>query len=79
LRIAPETPNQLKAAQDAERLTRERYKYGLANVTDVADAQRVLAQAEIDNAVARLNIWRALLVAARLQGDLKPFLQRVKY
>jgi outer membrane protein len=79
LRIAQETPNQLKAAQDAERLTRERYKYGLANVTDVADAQRVLAQAEIDNAVARLNIWRALLVAARLQGDLKPFLQRVKY
>jgi hypothetical protein len=48
-------------------------------VTDVADAQRVLAQAEIDNAVAHLNVWRALLVAARLQGDLKPFLQRVKY
>jgi len=48
LRIAQETPNQLKAAQDAERLTRERYRYGLANVTDVADAQRVLAQAEID-------------------------------
>ena len=79
LRIAQETPNQLKAAQDAERLTRERYKYGLANVTDVADAQRLLAQAEIDNSVARLNVWRALLVAARLQGDLKPFLLRVKY
>ena len=79
LRIAQETPNQLKAAQDAERLTRERYRYGLANVTEVADAQRLLAQAEIDNAVAGLNVWRALLVAARLQGDLKPFLQRVKF
>ena len=79
LRIAQETPNQLKAAQDAERLTRERYRYGLANVTEVAEAQRLLAQAEIDNAVARLNVWRALLVAARLQGDLKPFLRRVKY
>jgi len=79
LRIAQETPNQLKAAQDAERLTRERFRYGLANVTEVADAQRLLAQAEIDDAVARLNVWRALLVAARLQGDLKPFLQRVKY
>jgi outer membrane protein len=79
LRIAQETPNQLKAAQDAERLTRERYRFGLANVTEVAEAQRLLAQAEIDNAVARLNVWRALLVAARLQGDLKPFLQRVKY
>jgi outer membrane protein len=79
LRIAQETPNQLKAAQDAERLTRERYRFGLANVTEVAEAQRLLAQAEIDNAVARLNVWRALLVAARLQGDLKPFLRRVKY
>jgi outer membrane protein TolC len=79
LRIAQETPNQLKAAEDAERLTRERYRYGLANVTEVADAQQLLAQAEIDIAVARLNVWRALLVAARLQGDLKPFLQRVKY
>ena len=79
LRIAKETPNQLKAAQEAESLTRERFKYGLATVTEVADAQRLLAQAEIDNSVARLNVWRALLVAARLQGDLRPFLQRVKY
>ena len=79
LRIARETPNQLKAAQQAETLTRERYKYGLATVTDVADAQRLLAQAEIDNAVARLNVWRALLVAARLHGDLKPFIERAKH
>ncbi len=79
LRIAQETPNQLKAAQQAETLTRDRFKYGLATVTEVADVQRLLAQAEIDNAVAHLNVWRALLVAARLQGDLKPFLERVKY
>ena len=78
LKIAQETPNQLKAAQQAEALTRERYKYGLATVTEVADAQRLLAQAEIDDAVAHLNVWRALLVAARLQGDLKPFLDRVR-
>jgi outer membrane protein len=79
LRIAQETPKQLKAAQDAENLTRERYKFGLATVTEVAEAQRLLAQAEIDNAVARLNVWRALLVAARLQGDIKPFLLRVRH
>lgn len=78
LRIAQETPNQLKAAQQAEMLTRERYKYGLATVTEVADVQRLLAQAEIDDAVAHLNVWRALLAAARLQGDLKPFLERVR-
>ncbi len=79
LRIARETPNQLKAAQEAETLTHERYKYGLATVTEVAETQRLLAQAEVDNSVARLNVWRALLVAARLQGDLKPFLQRAQY
>ena len=78
LRIARETPNQLQAAQDAERLTRERYKYGLATVTEVADTERLLTQSEIDLGVARLNVWRALLVAARLQGDLQPFLQRAK-
>src|SRR5215813_2439496 len=78
LRIAQETPNQLKSAQEAEALTRERYKYGLATVNDVADAQRLLAQAEIENAVARLSVWRALLIAARLQGDLKPFLLRAR-
>ena len=78
LRFARETPIQLQAAQDAERLTRERYKYGLATVTEVADTERLLTQSEIDLGVARLNVWRALLVAARLQGDLQPFLQRAK-
>jgi len=78
VRIAQETPSELKAAQQAEMLTVERYKYGLATVTEVADVQRLLAQAEIDDRVAHLNVWRALLVAARLQGDLKPFLERIK-
>ena len=78
VRIAQETPSQLKAAQEAERLTVERYKYGLATVTEVADAQRLLAQAEIDDRVARLNVWRTLLFAAKIQGDPKPFLQRVR-
>ena len=48
-------------------------------MTEVADAQRLLAQAEIDDRVARLNIWRALLLAAKIQGDLKPFLRRVMH
>ena len=78
VRIAQETPAQLKAAQDAERLILERYKYGLATVTEVADGQRLLAQAEIDDRVSHLNVWRALLLAAKLQGDLKPFLQRIR-
>ena len=79
VRIAQETPSELKAAQQTEMLTTQRYKYGLATVTEVADVQRLLAQAEIDDRVARLNVWRALLVAAKIEGDLKPFLKRVKH
>jgi len=77
LRIAENTPVQLKAAQEAEIRARARYDAQLANVIEVAEAQRLLAQAEIDDAVARLSVWRALLVAARVQGDIKPFIQQV--
>ena len=76
-RIAANTPIQLKAAQETELRARVRYENGLTNVVEVADAQRLLAQAEVDDAVARLGVWRALLQAARIQGDIRPFLQQV--
>ena len=76
-RIADNTPLQLTAAQEAETQVRTRYQFGLATVTDGADVQRLLAQAETDNAVARLGVWRALLAAARSQGNLTPFFQHV--
>ena len=74
---AENTPIQLKAAQETELRARVRYENGLANVTEVAEAQRLLAQAEADDAVARLAVWRALLIAARAQGDLQPFLDQL--
>ena len=77
LRIAANTPVQLKAAQESALRARARYDAQLATVTDVAEAQRLLAQAEIDDAVARLGVWRALLAAAAVQGDIKPFIQHV--
>lgn len=76
-RIAENTPIQLKAAQETELRARVRYENGLTNVVEVADAQRLLAQAEVDTAVARLGVWRALLAAARAGGDIQPFLERV--
>ncbi|HZF39594.1 MAG TPA: TolC family protein [Blastocatellia bacterium] len=76
-RIAENTPIQLKAAQETDLRARVRYENGLANVIEVAEAQRLLAQAEADDAVARLAVWRALLIAARAQGDLTPFLEQV--
>ena len=50
---------------------------GLANVIEVAEAQRILTQAEIDDALAKLGVWRALLGAAVASGDLQPFLQQI--
>lgn len=77
-RIAENTPIQLKAARETESRARARYNAGLAAITEVAEAERLLAQAEIDDAVARLNVWRALLATARARGDLKPFLDQAK-
>jgi outer membrane protein len=75
-RIAENTQIQVKAAQDTLTSARARYEYGLANITEMADAQRLLAQAEIEDSVSKLAVWRAMLAAAKLQGDLKPFLQK---
>jgi outer membrane protein TolC len=77
LRIAQNTPIEVKAAQEAELRARARYDAQLATVTEVAEAQRLLAQAEIDDAVARLSVWRALLALTRARGDIKPFLQKL--
>src|SRR5439155_4278017 len=63
--IARNTPIERQAATAGESQARARYQNGLASVTEVAEAQRLLAQAEADDAVARLGVWRALLAAAQ--------------
>jgi outer membrane protein TolC len=76
MRVAQQTPAALASARAAERQALARYQSGLAPVFDVADAERVLAQAEIDDAVARLEVRRALLLFSRASGDLGPFLSQ---
>lgn len=75
--IASNTPLERQAATDAESRARARYQAGLANITEVAEAQRLLAQAEADDALARLAVWRALLATAQARGDLSAFLHLV--
>jgi outer membrane protein len=75
--IARNTPIERQAATTGESQARARYQSGLASVTEVAEAQRLLAQAEADDAMARLGVWRALLATAQAHGDLKPFLERI--
>lgn len=77
-RVAENTPIQLEAARATEQQATARYKAGLGTIVEVAEAQRILTQAEIDDALARLNIWRAMLAVAVAEGDLAPYLEQVK-
>jgi len=74
-RVAQNTPIELDAARAAEQQATARYKSGLGNIVEAADAERLLAQAEIDDSLAKLAVWRALLGVAAAQGDLQPFIQ----
>ncbi len=74
-KLAANTPIELAAAQASEQQQQARYRSGLATVVDVAAAEGMLAQAEGDDAIARLGVWRAELEVAVAQGDLRPFLQ----
>jgi len=73
-RVAQNTPIQLEAARTTEQQATARYKAGLGNIVEVAEAQRLLTQAEIDNSLAQLGIWRAMLGVAAAEGELTPFL-----
>ena len=77
-RIAANMPIELQAARDTETQATARYKAGLGTMVEVAEAQRLLAEAEIDDALARLSVWRALLGLAVAQGDLTGFLQTTR-
>ncbi len=77
-KLVANTPLQLKAAQETELRIRARYQAELATITEVAEAQRLLAQAEVDNALAKLSVWRALLAQAKANGELKSFLAFLK-
>jgi outer membrane protein TolC len=73
-RIAANTPTQVSAARAAAQQATARYQAGLGNIDEVAEAQRLLTQAEIDDALARLSVWRGLLAIATAAGDIQPFI-----
>jgi len=74
-KVAENTPLELEAAHTTEAQVRARYQAGLATLVDVSDAESLLVQAEIDDALARLAVWQNLASVAAAQGDLGPFLQ----
>jgi hypothetical protein len=50
-----------------------RYQLGLASVNDVAQNEQLLAESEVEEATARLRVWRALLAEAVAKGDMTQF------
>ncbi len=77
-KFAANTPLQVKAAQETEVRIRARYQAELATLTEVAEAQKLLAQAEVENSLAKLSVWRALLMQAKANGEMKDFLALVR-
>jgi outer membrane protein TolC len=73
-RIAHDLPSRLETARAAERRAFAEYRNGLLSIADVTLAQRLLTQTEIDEVLARLNVWRARLGLAAAEGDLQPIL-----
>jgi outer membrane protein len=77
IELARNMPIQTKAATDAELRARTRYGTGLASIAEVADAERLLARAEVQDAVAKVGVWKALLAISNARGSVDPFLKNI--
>jgi outer membrane protein TolC len=73
-RVASNTAVEISAARTAFEQATARYRAGLAPIDDVAQAQRLLVQAQIEDALAHLSVWRARLQIETARGDIQPFL-----
>jgi outer membrane protein TolC len=75
--IAANTPVQVAAARQSVTQATARYQAGLTSILEVADAQNLIAQSEMQDQIARVDVWRALLAQAVADGSLEGFLKRL--
>jgi outer membrane protein TolC len=76
-KVADETPILVQAAKVREIKVLKRYSIGLANMVAVAQAEKALADAQVEDALAQIEVWRSILSLSYVQGDIRPFLQLV--
>jgi hypothetical protein len=76
-KISEQTPRMVSAAQVEEVKILQRYQTGLTNMVSLAEAEKSLAEAEVEDALAQIEVWRSILHIAYIQGELRPFLQLV--
>ncbi len=77
-KVADETPKLVDAAKVKEINLMKRYSVGLTNVVSLAIAEENLASAEVENAIAQIEVWRSILALGYAQGDLQNFFSLVK-
>ncbi len=76
-KVADETPTLVETARVREIKVLKRYSAGLTNMVSLAQAEKALAEAEVEDAIAQIDVWRSILALTYVQGDLKPFMQVV--
>jgi outer membrane protein TolC len=74
--ISRKTPEAVHAARELLTQSEVRYRTGLGTITELAEAQRTLQQSEVDDAIAKVNVWRAAFGVAAARGDLEAFLDQ---
>ena len=73
--IAAVTPKEVDDARTGFTQANAQYRAGLATIVALAEAERLLAQAEIDDSLAKLAVWRAWLQLQTAAGDIGAFLR----
>ena len=71
---ALEAPIGMKAAEDAFNQTKARYDNGLATVVDLSQSNYLLNEAALDVVTSKINVWKAVLIEAAVEGNINLFL-----
>jgi outer membrane protein len=75
--IIEESPLFLESARFSYRAMQSRYQAGLANISDLMQAQYTLVKSETDLKLAFMNVWKAYLFKAAVNGDINLFINQV--
>jgi outer membrane protein len=78
VKIAGKSPQLLKAANDVYQGLKLSYETGLIDFTRLANSQYELQRAEVNDANARLQLWRSLLSIAVAKGNLNLITDQLK-
>ncbi len=70
IETARQAPIQLRAAQDAYAQAKARYDAGLNSILELTQTFALLNRAEVDESMAKGNVWRAVIQYAAASGNM---------